>query len=478
MPWKADGKDTTPQKVMAEDCFASPKKGRSVSLLFSSPMRDTGKENVQPPHSMSLVPRTPMKTPSRLPTVQEQQEQNGSLPDVDKLDFMPAYLAEEEQGLEQEGQELPSGSTPDFRHLPVPAVMVKNTFIQFESPQRTRGTASPPKSVPPFFAPNSLHFSTCSPSLKSPCPWSRGEEIPRFPSAEPVTEAPAAPAAPAAPPAQRSAATVVKLFEFLEGPPPLPPKEPSSSEGSELQGLSLAMSNMMSWTTNADQQFKLFPPEMPTGAGFGYTMPGGSYQMAGATDFCWGQPQMQSDMPWLQQALQTNFGALQYQMPQHPPQMPPMQQLPQMQQMPQMPQVGQVGQMPQMPPMPQTWECQMQVQQQQHQQQQQQQQLLLMHQQLQQQQLQQQQLQPAPVSPPMDQLMQQFMMQPNQHQHPLPPPSGDASMAPAPPPPAEAPPIMYPASPVIADAPPGNPCVPVAPARQRISISAELFPDS
>eukprot|EP00440_Ansanella_granifera_P010528 gb/GFBE01011421.1/.p1 GENE.gb/GFBE01011421.1/~~gb/GFBE01011421.1/.p1 ORF type:complete len:178 (+),score=22.30 gb/GFBE01011421.1/:1-534(+) len=57
---------------------------------------------------------------------------------------------------------------------------VKNTFIQFESPVKTAGLRSPPKSVPPHFAPT-LSVDAALPVGETPTRWTSDFQIPSFP---------------------------------------------------------------------------------------------------------------------------------------------------------------------------------------------------------------------------------------------------------------------------------------------------------
>mmetsp|Transcript_118473 Transcript_118473/g.342554 ORF Transcript_118473/g.342554 Transcript_118473/m.342554 type:complete len:553 (-) Transcript_118473:67-1725(-) len=150
-----------PIKIRGEDKFASPQ------LL--------GKENLRPPATwgvgLATTPPTPVKTPSRLPTVQEQA------PTVEDVDYMPRWvqssisdaspaydisdisfrrrhsLADECEEEEAEGARLAMSAAEKSGFETGPKV--RNTFLHFESPLKKYDpyTLSPPKTVPPSFAP-------------------------------------------------------------------------------------------------------------------------------------------------------------------------------------------------------------------------------------------------------------------------------------------------------------------------------------
>lgn len=143
-----------PIKIRGEDKFASPK------VL--------GKENLRPPSSWGagLTPTpTPVKTPLRLPTVQEQTptvEEVGCLPAWD----MPAWVlaaAESpllgervcDDSLLEDGDGARMAISAAEKSGFVSGPKVRNTFLQFESPLKLydASSLSPPKTVPPSFAP-------------------------------------------------------------------------------------------------------------------------------------------------------------------------------------------------------------------------------------------------------------------------------------------------------------------------------------
>jgi len=133
------------------------------------------------------------QTPSRLPTV---QEHDGMLPEVQEVDFCPVWLATptpskfmSEDDVQELGEAwhkiglLSSPTPPGLQNVsrmqPHP---VKNTFIQFESPKKTTGVRTPPKSVPPHFAPGlSINLESVFPDWESPPHWAV-DSLPAFPS--------------------------------------------------------------------------------------------------------------------------------------------------------------------------------------------------------------------------------------------------------------------------------------------------------
>lgn len=179
-----------PAKVDEDICFSSPKPARTredsyTPLLSCSP--GYGKEN--------RAPGAHAQTPQCLPTVQE----DDGLPGADESQFpawvihspVPASMIGDDESLEERAKAMhkmgmlssptPPGLAQGSR-LPLPPV--KNTFIQFESPHKTVGMRSPPKSVPPHFAPG----------LSMECPfeeidsfrnnWDKDVQLPTFPEAD------------------------------------------------------------------------------------------------------------------------------------------------------------------------------------------------------------------------------------------------------------------------------------------------------
>ncbi|CAE7270246.1 unnamed protein product [Symbiodinium natans] len=113
-----------------DSCFSSQSSPstRASSLLLSpaSQQRSAGKEN--------RAPRISGQTPSRLPTVQE----NDGMPAPEEVPLAAEPLSPVKRPI----LELRAADPP-----------VKNTFINFESPNKTRALRSPPKTEPPSFAP-------------------------------------------------------------------------------------------------------------------------------------------------------------------------------------------------------------------------------------------------------------------------------------------------------------------------------------
>eukprot|EP00930_Biecheleria_cincta_P031724 TRINITY_DN2199_c7_g1_i1.p1 TRINITY_DN2199_c7_g1~~TRINITY_DN2199_c7_g1_i1.p1 ORF type:complete len:540 (+),score=80.27 TRINITY_DN2199_c7_g1_i1:204-1622(+) len=171
-----------PAKVDEDICFSSPKPARThddacSTLLSCSP--GYGKEN-----------RAPGQTPQCLPTVQE----DDGLPGADESQYLPAWVVHspvpasmirDDESLEERAQTLHKKgmlSSPTPPGLARPPV--KNTFIQFESPLKTIGVRSPPKSVPPYFAPmQSMEcpFAEIDEIRKN---WAADAELPTFPEAD------------------------------------------------------------------------------------------------------------------------------------------------------------------------------------------------------------------------------------------------------------------------------------------------------
>jgi len=218
-----------PLKVNEDSCFSSPKPARGqtpgsasgdsvVEGLFTSPspqVGSAGKENWQPVQGLRTgTPRTPMKTPSRLPTVKENDAQ---MPTLDEGETNPAWVVQspepvgfgdsiEELGMAMKGLGL-SPVPPGLEDVrcELPKHQVKGTFIQFVSPLKTFALNSPPKTEPVNFAPStSAAASLFSQPFgephddglamsHSPSPWFTHEQIPFFPRTNAMPAAPPPP---------------------------------------------------------------------------------------------------------------------------------------------------------------------------------------------------------------------------------------------------------------------------------------------
>lgn len=267
-----------PLKVNEDTCFSSPKTarfGEPAENLFPSPkIGSGGKENWQPAQGLRATPRTPLKTPSRLPTVQEHGGQ-GPMPSVDESEAArevePAWVVQspvpaEQQELGEAMKGLGLSPVPpgleDVRcELPKPSV--RSTFIQFVSPLKTFSLMSPPKTEPVNFAPSttaasSLFGGVCSDPFDdgslamahsrmgdSPSPWFEHEQIPCFPAAAVAPPPPkmAGDNDEGTGAEQRQRGPVVRLAEFLPDPPAAAPScQPpmDAGYGFNLPGLPMA----------------------------------------------------------------------------------------------------------------------------------------------------------------------------------------------------------------------------------------------
>jgi hypothetical protein len=239
---KAKVVNFVPEKVNEDGCFTSPTRSRGHGFelhsepgLFTSPKPAIpGKENRQPGQTL----RTPMKTPSRLPTV---QEHDGLVPPVDEHNVvsLPAWMAQtptpavpEELAMAARDLTLsppPPGLEDVKCDLPQPTV--KSTFLQFVSPLKTFSLMSPPKTEPVNFAPAASAVASLFSDMDgmhdamshSPMPWATHEQIPFFPAHTTATASMPLPAdlEPVSEPRQKG--PVVRLAEFLPDPPSCQP---------------------------------------------------------------------------------------------------------------------------------------------------------------------------------------------------------------------------------------------------------------
>jgi hypothetical protein len=418
-----------PVKVNEDLCFSSPKPARGVNSsdidlggeagLFMSPSAKicpAGKENWQPPQGLLArqalaAPRTPAKTPSRLPTVQEDAGQ-GLMPLVDEQEevadreTMPAWVV-------QSPEPARNDDTNEDGASAFPKPSVKSTFIQFVSPLKTFSVMSPPKTEPVNFAPSASAVASLFEDSRgdqpygsqatsdSPSPWFTHDQIPFWPAnsaAVPNSSALAPAAPPAAPitpsesekapaagtrwadvqlgspdqPKQKEKGPVVRLAEFFPDPPAPSNQLRPVTDPMAFLGLDQA-------TSCENYGFNMppmpVPPIMPVAeaaaafaAGFqGMTSPGFSMDAMQGQDQ-WQQPQLlqmqhafshmqpveqvqPQDLQMQPQANQSPLEQIQAQMQQMQVQQMQMQQMqPPVLQAPQMqPHMAQV-QSPQMPP--------------------------------------------------------------------------------------------------------------------------------
>lgn len=237
-----------PLKVNEDTCFSSPKPGRfgePAENLFASPqLSSAGKENWQPSQGLRTTPMcTPMKTPSRLPTVQEHDGQ-GLMPSEAESESAretePAWVVQSpEQHVEDFGKTMKglglSPVPPGFEdvHCLLPKPSVRSTFIQFVSPLKTTSVLSPPKSEPFNFAPAaSMATSLFGSGVRdlfedgslamshSPSPWFEHEQIPFFPASSTAPQHRGAADIEEASGEARQRGPVVRLAEFLPEPDP------------------------------------------------------------------------------------------------------------------------------------------------------------------------------------------------------------------------------------------------------------------
>jgi len=131
----------TPARIEPDTCLSSQSSPSTRASSLHSPASQhlsASKEN--------RAPRISNPTPSRLPTVQE----NDGLPAAEEAFF--ADLSPSKGGTRSR-----SALRPPLLPCPLDGPRadppVKNTFIQFESPNKARAMRSPPKTEPPFFAP-------------------------------------------------------------------------------------------------------------------------------------------------------------------------------------------------------------------------------------------------------------------------------------------------------------------------------------
>jgi len=425
--------DDLPLKIHEESCFSSPKPARGGMTdmngldadlaLFTSP--DTwqadaaGKENWQPGQGFlcaEALRSSPVKTPSRLPTVQEHDAPTlaGRSPGWQEhgepawLVRSPEPAAREEFGNVVKGLHLspkPPGLEDVHCHLPKPTI--KSTFIQFVSPLKTRHHCSPPKTEPWNLAPtassavfSSSYFDEAVLAMShSPCPWETHEQIPFFPAGAAPPMPPPFNAAeidamvvemtPAAAAEPKQKGPVVRLAEFLPEPPAgVPQFQPSmfdlpSGQG-DSQGFCFNMSGLP------------MPPLMPGSDGAAGFATGIDGMTAPA---CPPQYPMDGQQQWQQQFQPQQLFQPQQQQQQQQLFQPQMHMTAEMQH-----QQQQQQQQQQMPPQQMQQEMQMQPPQPQHQPE-------MMQTQMQQIQMQMQQMQPPSMQPPSMQ-MQQMQMQP------------------------------------------------------------------
>jgi len=158
-----------PLKVNEDLCFSSPKPARFAGEspgadagLFMSPSPSTihgsgGKENWQPVQGLRPTADTPLKTPSRLPTVQEHDGQGPAMPSLEEQrepigrQEMPAWVVRS-----------PVPAASDDIHCALPSYSVKGTFIQYSSPLKTFSVLSPPKTEPVNLRPRLHPCQRCS----------------------------------------------------------------------------------------------------------------------------------------------------------------------------------------------------------------------------------------------------------------------------------------------------------------------------
>lgn len=339
-----------PLKVNEDTCFSSPKPYRGPSNevnleaeLFESPtVGSGGKENLLP--AQGPTPRTPLKTPSRLPTV---QEHNGHMPPLDEHETMPAWVVRspepatvgdwmKERGLSP----TPPGLEDIFSELPKHTV--KGTFIQFVSPLKTFSVMSPPKTEPVNFAPSAASaqlFSLDAPSpglamSHSPSPWFTHDEVPFFPAskAPPVSSLLTQQAPPAGSEAQNKG-PVVRLADFLPGPPSAGPPPCDQGFASHDQGYSFNMMPPM----QSSELGSALAPSLEGHASSGFSMQGPNQQwpqmQQRPTENMQDPASLQHEMQMMQMLQQMN------QLPQmQPPQMQAPQMQPPQMQPPQLPQ--------------------------------------------------------------------------------------------------------------------------------------------
>jgi len=224
-----------PAKVNEDSCFSSPKcaRGGEDDLLSSpTPRSAAGKENWQPGVPLARLPHTPAKTPSRLPTV---KEDDGQMPPLDEqTESMPAWVVRTPQPADTDhGSDGVKCSLENAR--------VKSTFISFVSPLKTFSLLSPPKTDPWNFAPKASFTSALFDDRAdearlqrqpwhsmsdSPMPWSPSEQVPFFPAQSTSTAFEKNEPEPAAG-ESRQKGPVVRLAEFLPEPTGAPPYQPA-----------------------------------------------------------------------------------------------------------------------------------------------------------------------------------------------------------------------------------------------------------